>query len=183
LALGSAWRHWHLYHHGSIISYKMSFADLRSARQSKLSKSYIGTTNAPDNSTAESIRRDDGDQTRLQGNTRHAFDGLYKLLPDSLEVCSSTTSGRGIRTKHSVAPGMLQLLWIVEFLTRQTGTGSILMSANPHVAVLSGQYLDSHCSSCCGPASSHMLKRCTRCQAIWYCDAVCMLRFPLQSNN
>ncbi|KIM76188.1 hypothetical protein PILCRDRAFT_78079 [Piloderma croceum F 1598] len=71
---------------------------------------------------------------------------------------------------------MLQLVWTVKFLTRPPGTGSILMSAEPHVAVLSGQYLDSHCSSCCGPASSHRLKRCTRCQAIWYCDAACQNR-------
>jgi SET and MYND domain-containing protein len=152
----------------------MSFADLRSARQSKLSKSYIGTTNTSDISTAESIRGDDSDQARLDDDTRHAFNGLYKLLPDSLEVCSSTTSGRGIMTKDSVAPGMLQLVWTVKSLTRRLGTGSILMSAEPHVAVLSGQYLDSHCSSCCELAPSHRLKRCTRCQAIWYCDAVCM---------
>jgi SET and MYND domain-containing protein len=69
------------------------------------------------------------------------------------------------------------------FLTRRLGTGSILMSADPHVAVLSSQYLDSHCSSCCGSASSYGLKRCTRCQITWYCDTVCMLQFALDSSN
>jgi hypothetical protein len=50
--------------------------------------------------------------------------------------------------------------------------GTIVMSVKPRVVVLSNQYLDSHCTSCCSPATSNGLKRCTLCQVVWYCDAV-----------
>jgi hypothetical protein len=85
----------------------MSFADLRDARRSKLSKSYIDTVKISQISKAESTRCAGDDSTRPEDDVAIASDGLYKHLTDSLEVRSSTTSGRGIWTKDCVASGTL----------------------------------------------------------------------------
>jgi hypothetical protein len=56
--------------------------------------------------------------------------------------------------------------------------GSILLSLKPPVAVLSSQYLDSHCSCCFGNAPSGGLKRCTQCRTVRYCNSVRLFLAP-----
>ncbi|KAI0088827.1 SET domain-containing protein [Irpex rosettiformis] len=43
----------------------------------------------------------------------------------------------------------------------------------PRVIALTTSALASFCSHCSGPPQHGALKRCTRCRAIWYCDAEC----------
>lgn len=50
--------------------------------------------------------------------------------------------------------------------------GSTILSIDPHVFVLSNQYLDSHCSSCAKAASTSPLMRCSGCGTLRYCNNV-----------
>jgi SET and MYND domain-containing protein len=97
-------------------------------------------------------------------------DSLYKLLPVSVEIRSSTISGRGMWMKDKALPGEQRYYFKSSYSL--LGAGSIMMSVEPHVVVLSSQYLDSYCSFCCGPATSSGLQRCTKCRTLWYCGAV-----------
>ena len=90
----------------------MSFADLRNARQSKLSKSYVNTTNAPLCSpTADPSKPVRGGSAQMENDAKHAavaLGAMYKSLPNFVEIRSSATSGRGIWMKDRVVPGMLR---------------------------------------------------------------------------
>lgn len=49
--------------------------------------------------------------------------------------------------------------------------GDILLSLKPHVAALSNEHINSHCSKCFGPGTT--LRRCTSCRIVHYCDSKC----------
>ncbi|KAJ7190687.1 hypothetical protein GGX14DRAFT_603642 [Mycena pura] len=76
----------------------------------------------------------------------------YQSIPDDLAIRTSSASGRG--------------LW----MTRKCAPGQVLFVVKPHAAALSNDRLGSYCSQCFAPDA---LKRCTRCQAIHYCDSTC----------
>lgn len=50
--------------------------------------------------------------------------------------------------------------------------GSVVLSIEPHVFVLSNQFLDSHCSSCVNAASTSPFMRCSGCGTLRYCNTV-----------
>jgi hypothetical protein len=91
----------------------MSFADLRNARQSKLSKSYVNTANAPLRSPiADSSKPVGGGSARMENDAEHAaatLDAMYKSLPNFVEIRSSAMSGRGIWMKDRIVSGTLRL--------------------------------------------------------------------------
>ena len=68
--------------------------------------------------------------------------------------------------------------------------GTMIMSCEPRISVLSAPHLVSHCSGCL--LSPHeicfltggkapILKRCARCRGFWYCSAVRQVRHLLVS--
>lgn len=69
--------------------------------------------------------------------------------------------------------GDLQMLSRVNSLIRcLLLEGSIILSVEPHVFVLSNQYLDSHCGSCANTAPMSPLMRCSGCGTLRYCNNV-----------
>jgi hypothetical protein len=50
--------------------------------------------------------------------------------------------------------------------------GQVLLAVKPHAAALSNERLDLHCSQCFAGNNNSSLKRCTKCQTIYYCDSV-----------
>jgi hypothetical protein len=77
----------------------MSFSNLRQARQTKESKSYvkIGQFTVSDDSKVT---------TPVEGPSgTMALDGLYKHIPSIMMIRSSTTSGRGIWAKEMQKAG------------------------------------------------------------------------------
>jgi hypothetical protein len=50
--------------------------------------------------------------------------------------------------------------------------GQVILAVKPHAAALSNERLDLHCSQCFGEGNHASLKRCTKCQAVYYCDSV-----------
>ncbi|KAF9819678.1 hypothetical protein IEO21_01943 [Rhodonia placenta] len=140
----------------------MSFASLRSARQSKESRSFVKpfpeiteqSPTSPETTQSSSKNKATSLQTPL-APTAVDLQSLHTALPDFLDVRQSSERGRGIYSKSTHKPG------------------TVLLAVKPHAAVLSTPYLDSYCSFCCGPTPSAGLKRCTRCKTVWYCDHKC----------
>ncbi|KZO93300.1 SET domain-containing protein [Calocera viscosa TUFC12733] len=91
--------------------------------------------------------------------------GMYKDLPEYLEIRVSQTRGRGIYVKEGTS----------------VKAGTSLMKVKPHAYSLSTPNLDAHCASCLlNPQSSlspeyqvTQLRRCTGCLAVSYCSSEC----------
>ncbi|GJE86686.1 SET domain-containing protein [Phanerochaete sordida] len=152
----------------------MSFADLRSARKSKESKSFVAKSkisdtqeeseNVHDAHTVPEVETDASEpQTASTSSSRSVELGDKPLvipdipikLPETLEVRKSQDKGRGLYAKQAFAPG------------------AILLSVKPRVAVLSTSQLGYYCSNCAGPAPETGLRRCTGCRVTRYCNAAC----------
>ncbi|KAN0085790.1 hypothetical protein V8E55_006924 [Tylopilus felleus] len=132
----------------------MSFADLKSKRQSKSSKSYVSALSGP----VASVPTQSSPQAStpaIRDNVVVDTQGLYPQLPPALEIRETDHSGRG--------------LWVQQYFK----SGSIVLSIVPHVFVLSNQYLDSHCSSCAKAASTSPFMRCSGCGKLRYCSTSC----------
>ncbi|KAJ7817361.1 SET domain-containing protein [Mycena olivaceomarginata] len=62
--------------------------------------------------------------------------------------------------------------------------GQVILAVKPHAAALSNERLDLHCSQCFGEGNHASLKRCTKCQAVYYCDSTCQnADWPLHKTN
>src|ERR1700675_4299088 len=91
----------------------MLFSNLRPARQAKESKSYVKLTSelTPSNErnvTTSSAEGSSGAKEHL--HTTVLLDGLYEPLPATMEIRTSTTSGRGIWTKEMQKAGAFSFL-------------------------------------------------------------------------
>ncbi|KAJ7466728.1 hypothetical protein B0H11DRAFT_2047522 [Mycena galericulata] len=136
----------------------MSFAKLKAARESK--PSYV-TQNTVESSQESSAVPSEAVQQPIAQTT-----GIYKALPEYLEIRTSPTAGRGLWTKTPCS------------------AGQVILAAKPHAAALSNQQLDSHCSQCFGPGTDVGLKRCTKCQAIYYCGSTCQnIDWPVHKHE
>ncbi|KAF6756373.1 hypothetical protein DFP72DRAFT_1044946 [Ephemerocybe angulata] len=95
-----------------------------------------------------------------------SYEGLFSVIPQSLEIKESTETGRGLYSRTIFKPG------------------DILFSVKPHVAALSTSHLDGYCSSCFGEGDSSSLKRCTGCKTVMYCSPECQQRdWSLHKNE
>ncbi|KDQ60288.1 hypothetical protein JAAARDRAFT_191683 [Jaapia argillacea MUCL 33604] len=128
----------------------MSFSDLQNERQNRQPQSFVKPTSETSSSPSNS-----GTSIASASQTVVSADGLYQVLPTLVEIRQTPSSGRGIFAKEKIS------------------RGSIIISTKPHVNVLSTKLLDAFCSACCAPAPPTGLKRCTRCRALWYCNAAC----------
>jgi hypothetical protein len=147
----------------------MSFADIRAQRNLRTRKSYV---TAPISGSPEVSSHNFAPVVECP--VVLPPDGLYQSLPSSLEIRSSTTSGRGVWVKSAHNPGenfSHNNIWDITLILAML-QGSVLISLTPDIIVLSNQYLDSHCSACAGTAPVTGLKRCTKCRTVWYCDNV-----------
>ncbi|EKM56908.1 uncharacterized protein PHACADRAFT_208075 [Phanerochaete carnosa HHB-10118-sp] len=147
----------------------MSFADLRSARESKGSRSFVkaatasglrkgpSTENAtPSNSEVGMVEPEPPKVSPPEpGNKPTAVLELPIELPPAIEARKSKDKGRGLYAKQAFAPG------------------TILLSVRPCISVLSSSQLGFYCSHCAGPAPETGLKRCTGCRTTRYCNAMC----------
>ncbi|KAI0826452.1 SET domain-containing protein [Irpex lacteus] len=134
----------------------MSFADLRSARKSKESKSFVSAANHGPGNTIESAQAEDTTNTAkdIQKEQIEVF-AQPSGLPTSADLRVSPVAGRGVFAKVVYSPG------------------SVIASLRPRVIALTTSALASFCSNCSGPPLHGALKRCTRCRTVWYCDAEC----------
>ncbi|KAJ7637325.1 hypothetical protein DFH06DRAFT_1335996 [Mycena polygramma] len=136
----------------------MSFAKLKTARQAK--QSYVTPPTlqtSPESSAAPS---------QEVAEPTFVAEKLYKCIPEYLEIRTSPTSGRGLWTTKSCSPGQ------------------VIFAVKPHAAALSTERLDLHCSQCFGAGDNTTLKRCTKCQAVYYCDSTCQnADWPLHKNE
>ncbi|KAF8122536.1 hypothetical protein EV363DRAFT_1436578 [Boletus edulis] len=132
----------------------MSFADFKSKRQSKSSKSYVSALSGP----VASVPTQSSPQASTSA-VRHDVvmdtDGLYPQLPSLLEIRKTDYSGRGLWTRQHVK------------------YGSVILSIEAHVGVLSNQHLDSRCSSCTKATSTSPFMRCSGCGTLRYCNSGC----------
>ncbi|KAJ7686194.1 SET domain-containing protein [Mycena rosella] len=137
----------------------MSFAKLKATREAK--QSYV-TPNIPENSQESSAVPSQA--VHQPAEETAVTEKIYKAIPDYLESRTSQTSGRGLWMKQSCSPGQ------------------IILAVKPHAAALSNDRMDSHCSQCFGAGNS--LKRCTKCQAVYYCDSMCQnIDWPLHKHE
>ncbi|KAI5982767.1 hypothetical protein EDD15DRAFT_2179981 [Pisolithus albus] len=135
----------------------MSFADLKSKRQSKSRTTYVsrpsGAPHTPASLPPQVVVNARANQdTRLPPLESASVSGL----PSWIAIRESTGIGRGLwhQGPTNIRPG------------------DVILSLRPHMFTLSTTYLDSHCSGCAGsPASG--LKRCTGCRRVWYCTSTC----------
>ncbi|KAH0834774.1 hypothetical protein J3R83DRAFT_10373 [Lanmaoa asiatica] len=132
----------------------MSFADLKSKRQSKNSESYVSALSGPV-APVPTQSSPQASTSTVRNDVAVDTEGLYPQLPPSLEIRKSDHSGRGLWTRQPFKPG------------------SIILSIEPYVFVLSNQYLDSHCSSCANATSISPLMRCSSCGMLRYCNSSC----------
>ncbi|KAJ7152676.1 hypothetical protein C8R43DRAFT_476122 [Mycena crocata] len=139
----------------------MSFAKLKAARETK--QSYVTPTALQNSQESSAVPSEVVDQPAEKATVT---ENIYKNIPDYLETRISSTSGRGLWAKKRCAPGQ------------------VLLAVKPHAAALSNSRLDSHCSQCFGSGSGATLKRCTKCQAIYYCDSTCQnIDWPLHKHE
>ncbi|KAI6142865.1 hypothetical protein BKA82DRAFT_142041 [Pisolithus tinctorius] len=146
----------------------MSFADLKSKRQSKSRRTYVSCpSDAPHTSgpllpqvIADPWANKDAQLPTPPDDNADLHilprGDLYKELPSWLAVRESTSSGRSLWNHGST----------------NIRPGDVILSLRPHVFTLSTTYLDSHCSGCAGSPVSG-LKRCTGCRKVWYCTSTC----------
>ncbi|KAJ7773832.1 hypothetical protein B0H16DRAFT_1408580 [Mycena metata] len=153
----------------------MSFTKLKAARQAKQSHSYVTPTSQHSESSAsansssalpsDAPAPEPERQIAEPAKITVPEDGgpkLYTSLPSYLEIRTSPTSGRGLWT------------------TRGCSAGQILLAAKPHAAALSNDRLGQHCSQCFDAG----VKRCTKCQIVFYCDSACQtLDWPLHKHE
>ncbi|KAG1722630.1 uncharacterized protein EDB91DRAFT_202837 [Suillus paluster] len=131
----------------------MSFASLKSQRQSKASRSYVTSKDnaqEPHSTTIPKVIHSNDPETPTPSNECTVYHGT----PENVEMRVSATSGRGLWAKKLIK------------------AGSIIISLRPHSFALGSQYLDSHCSTCAAVPNSGLL-RCTGCRTVWYCNATC----------
>ncbi|KAG0692903.1 hypothetical protein DFH29DRAFT_816975 [Suillus ampliporus] len=131
----------------------MSFASLKSQRQSKASRSYVTSTDISQESHSTTIPKvihSNDPETSTPRNEGTVYHGI----PENVEMRVSETSGRGLWAKKLIK------------------AGSVIISLRPHSFALARQYLDSNCSSCSAAPNSGLL-RCTGCRTVWYCNTTC----------
>ncbi|KAJ6484472.1 hypothetical protein C8R47DRAFT_1280715 [Mycena vitilis] len=125
----------------------MSFAKLKTARQAK--QSYVTPPTLQPSPESSAV------PSQAVAEPTVTNENLYKCVPEYLEIRTSPTSGRGLWTTKSCSPGQ------------------VIFAVKPHAAALSTERLDLHCSQCFGDGDTTTLKRCTKCQAVYYCDSTC----------
>ncbi|KAG1733445.1 hypothetical protein EDB19DRAFT_1222044 [Suillus lakei] len=131
----------------------MSFASLKSQRQSKASRSYVTSADNSQQShptTIPKVIHSNDPDTSTPSNQGTVYHGI----PENVEIRVSATSGRGLWAKNSIK------------------AGSVIISLRPHSFALASRYLDSYCSSCAAASNSGLL-RCTGCRTVWYCNTTC----------
>ncbi|KAI0341475.1 SET domain-containing protein [Trametopsis cervina] len=140
----------------------MSFADLRSTRKDKESKSFVSASgdNGPRSEaqqTADRVENDTDSDIHSGIDEKPTVLSIKPAgLPPSVNVRKTATRGRGVYATSAFLPG------------------SVISSLRPRVMALSTSALSSYCSNCSGPPSPGAeLKRCTRCRTVWYCDTDC----------
>ncbi|KAG2140635.1 hypothetical protein DEU56DRAFT_735015 [Suillus clintonianus] len=132
----------------------MSFASLKSQRQSKASRSYVTSTDDSQEShstTTPKVIQSNNPNTSTPSNGEVT---VYHGIPENVEVRVSAESGRGLWAKNLIK------------------AGSVIISLRPHSFALASRYLDSHCSYCAAAPNSGLL-RCTGCRTVWYCNPTC----------
>ncbi|KAG2363956.1 hypothetical protein BDR07DRAFT_1402899 [Suillus spraguei] len=131
----------------------MSFASLKSQRQSKASRSYVTSTNNSQESHSTTILKPihSNDPNTLTPSKEGI---VYHSIPENVEVRVSAVSGRGLWAKTLIK------------------AGSVIMSLRPCSFALASRCLNSHCSSCAAAPNSGLL-RCTGCRTVRYCDTTC----------
>ncbi|KAJ7310714.1 hypothetical protein DFH08DRAFT_918265 [Mycena albidolilacea] len=136
----------------------MSFAKLKATRQVK--QSYVTSNTLPTSPESSAVPSEAVHQHAEQ------TENIYKSIPEYLEIRTSPTSGRGLWT------------------TKPCNPGQVILAVKPHAAALSNERLDLHCSQCFGEGNHASLKRCTKCQAVYYCDSTCQnADWPLHKNE
>ncbi|KAJ7848665.1 hypothetical protein B0H14DRAFT_3086138 [Mycena olivaceomarginata] len=136
----------------------MSFAKLKATRQVK--QSYVTSNTLPTSPESSAVPSEAVHQHAEQ------TENIYKSIPEYLEIRTSPTSGRGLWT------------------TKPCNPGQVILAVKPHAAALSNERLDLYCSQCFGEGNHASLKRCTKCQAVYYCDSTCQnADWPLHKNE
>ncbi|KAG9311785.1 hypothetical protein JVU11DRAFT_8031 [Chiua virens] len=122
----------------------MSFTDLKSKRQSKDSISYVSALSGP--------------VASVPTQSLSTFVAQDDVLENSeaLQIRKTDYAGRGLFAREHFKPGASILRYFTgEFVENCLPLeGSVILSVEPHVFVISNQYLDSHCSSCAKAAST-----------------------------
>ncbi|KAG2064453.1 SET domain-containing protein [Suillus decipiens] len=131
----------------------MSFASLKSQRQSKASRSYVTSTNNSQESHSTTIPKliHSKDPNTSTPNKEGI---VYHSIPENVEVRVSAVSGRGLWAKTLIK------------------AGSVIISLRPYSFALASRCLDLHCSSCAAAPNSGLL-RCTGCHTVRYCNPTC----------
>lgn len=146
----------------------MSFADLRSARTVKESKSFVPKI------FTTTTKRDGNGLQEIPGAVPQG--PLESKIPSSLQIVRDERTGRGLHVKSGVQAGTLpysSAVYSIVNVCVMALVGTPLISGTPQISVISSQNLEAYCSYCSkGAALGSRLKRCSRCKQLWYCNAV-----------
>ncbi|KAF8827284.1 hypothetical protein HHX47_DHR5000914 [Lentinula edodes] len=134
----------------------MSFVQLKSSRSTKsfvqpnISR-YVSSASTEQSSESSSSVKNLVSNTKAVGRE----EGMYRELPDFIEIRQSEETGRGIWTQSPIR------------------AGSVIFVTKPYAAALSSPKLTSYCSYCFEQTGMNGLRRCTKCRVTHYCDFNC----------
>lgn len=97
---------------------------------------------------------------------------LQEYLPTRIKTRWEKSKGRGIWSCEAFRPGESCILRAKCGVPDSLNSGQILFAETRTISCLSTRYLSTHCSACFLGSGGKVLKRCTSCKLVHYCDSV-----------
>jgi len=97
---------------------------------------------------------------------------LQEYLPVRIKIRWERLKGRGIWSCEAFRPGESCILRAKCSVSNSLSSGQILFAETRTISCLSTRYLPTHCSACFLGSGGKVLKRCTSCKLVHYCDSV-----------
>jgi len=97
---------------------------------------------------------------------------LQAYLPAQIKLRWEKSRGRGIWSCGAFRPGESCILRAKRGVSDSSSSGQILLAEPRSISCLSTRYLPTHCSACFLGSGEKVLKRCTSCKLVHYCDSV-----------
>jgi len=124
-----------------------------------------GTADSPDKFKVDQLQ-----QPEREVSTE--FLSLQEYLPARIRIRWEKSKGRGIWSCEAFRPGKSCIPRAKCSVSDSLNPGQILFAETRTISCLSTRYLPTHCSACFLGSGDKVLKRCTSCKLVYYCDSV-----------